>query len=137
MRHITLKSALMLILAAFSIVYITGCNSAEQTTGKIAYEQGDYEKAEKEFLKETQQNPANDEAWFYLAMSRFQLNKLDDAETAFKEYKKIGKNTFNDEVKKMWETKYDLGYKAVEKGKSFCRRYICSAKTLQGSNERF
>lgn len=118
MRSIILKSALVLILTAFSAAYIAGCSSAEQTTARIAYSQGDFEKAEREFLKETQQNPANEEAWFYLAMSRFQLNKVDDAEVALKQYKSIGKNSFNSELLQMWNTKYDQGYKAVEKGKA-------------------
>jgi tetratricopeptide (TPR) repeat protein len=117
MRDFTLKSALMLLIISFISVYIGGCSSAEQTTGRIAYAQGDFEKAEKEFELETKQNPANEEAWFYLAMSRIQLNKVDQAEVAIKEYRKIGKKTFDDELVKMWGTKYDQGYNAVEKAK--------------------
>ncbi len=99
-------------------IYISGCSTAEQTTGRLAYSQGDYEKAEKEFEKETVQNPSNDEAWFYLVMSRLQLNKIDLAEDAMKEFKKVDKGNYKEDIVKMWETKFDQGYKTFEKAKS-------------------
>lgn len=100
-------SALLVIL--FASLYI-GCSSAEQTTAKLAYQNGDYAKAETEFAKETQQNPANEEAWFYLGLSRAQLNKVDAAKEAFDQYRKIGKNTFSSDLISAWGTKYDDGY---------------------------
>jgi predicted Zn-dependent protease len=118
MRSFLLKSALMLLLASFGTLYINGCSTAEQTTGKIAYQQGDYEKAEKEFDLETKQNPSNEEAWFYLAMSRIELNKIGPAEVAMKQYRKLKKdNSFQSDIVKMWSEKYDQGYKAVENAK--------------------
>ena len=62
----TMKSILILAVLIFGAAYISGCSSAEQTTGMLAYNQGDYAKAETEFQKELQRNPANEEAWFYL-----------------------------------------------------------------------
>ena len=112
------KSFLLIFFVSTAVLYISGCNTAEQTTGKIAFSQGDYEKAEFEFDKETKQNPNNEEAWFYLAISRFQLNKLSAAETALKEYRKLGKGTFDSDLIKIWGDKYDQGYSAFEKAKS-------------------
>ncbi len=112
------KLFLLIFFIFTAAIYISGCSTAEQTTGKIAYSQGDYEKAEMEFDKETKQNPTNEEAWFYLSMSRFQLNKLGPAETALKEYRKLGKGTFDADLIKIWGDKYDQGYAEFEKGKS-------------------
>lgn len=118
MRPFLLKSALVLLLGTFAVFYIEGCSSAEQTTGKIAYAQGDFEKAEKEFDLETKQNPNNVEAWFYLAMSRFELNKLELAADAMKQYRKLKKDdSYHSDIVKMWGEKYDKGYRAVEKAK--------------------
>ena len=118
MRSFVLKSALMLLIASIAVFYIEGCSTAEQTTGKIAYAQGDYEKAEKEFDLETKQNQNNVDAWFYLAMSRIKLNKIGPAEDAMKMFRKLKKdNSYDSDIIKMWGEKYDLGYKAVENAK--------------------
>ncbi len=109
---------ILLFFALAAAGYFIGCSSAEQTSGKIAYTQGDYEKAEREFEKEIRQNPSNEEAWFYLAMSRFQLNKLGPAEEALKQYRKVGKGTFDSELVNAWANQYDKGYAAFEKAKS-------------------
>lgn len=116
---VTLKTILAVLIIVFAANYITGCNSAEQTTAKIAYSQGDWAKAEQEFLKETQQNPTNEEAWFYLTMSRIRLNKIPEAQQSLNEYRKIGKNTFNSELIEAWGSIFDLGYKAVEEASKY------------------
>lgn len=99
--------AISLIISA----YFVACSSTEQTTAKLAYLQGDYQKAEKEFLKETQQNPQNEEAWFYLALTRAQLQKVDGVQEAITQYRKIGKNTFQSDLENEWGKIYDAGYK--------------------------
>lgn len=104
-----------LILSAI-MFYFGGCSSAEQTTAKLAYAQGDYKKAEEEFLKETNQNPANEEAWFYLAMSRAQLSKAEGVREAMNRYTAIGKFTFRNELTEAWGTMYDRAYKQYEDG---------------------
>lgn len=120
MRFIKLSSALLIVVSIFACM--AGCNSAEQTTAKLAYNQGDYVKAETEFAKETTQNPQNEEAWFYLAMSRAQLGKVDGVQTAMKEYKRIGKNSFNGELTAAWGTMYDKGYKNYEDGEKSAKQ---------------
>lgn len=91
------------------IVYISGCSSAEQTTGMLAYQQGDYAKAEQEFMKELNRNPSNEEAWFYLGASRLFLNKYKEAEEAFIQYRKIGKNSYKDQIEDAWVKRYNSG----------------------------
>ncbi len=114
MRFIRNISGFLFLMAI--AIYFSACNSAEQTTAKLAYNTGDYKKAEIEFEKETRQNPQNEEAWFYLAMTRAQLGKLEGIQSAMLEYKKIGKNTFGPELTQAWGTKYDQGYKQYEDG---------------------
>lgn len=104
MKFVKLFSVLFVLAA---VMYIAGCSSAEQTTAKLAFNNKDYEKAEIEFAKETQQNPLNEEAWFYLAVSRAKLGKLDGVKTAITEYRKIGKNTFRNELLQAWGESFD------------------------------
>ena len=104
-----LKSFILLLLTIGLVYFINGCNTAEETTGLIAYSTGDFEKAEKEFSMETKQNPANEEAWFYLAMCRANLNKLEGTKEAMDQYRKIGKNTFQSELIQKWAQIFDMG----------------------------
>jgi tetratricopeptide (TPR) repeat protein len=109
-----------MILSAVTF-YFGGCSTAEQTTAKLAYAQGDYKKAEIEFEKETKQNPSNEEAWFYLAMSRAQQSKVDGVKDAIDQYRKIGKNTFATELSEAWGTMYDRAYKQYEDGEKIAK----------------
>lgn len=103
------KTLSISLFGLFLTAYIAGCSSAEQTTAKLAFQQKDYAKAETEFDKEVKQNPANEEAWFYLGASRVLLNKIDAADLAFKEYRKIGKNTFAPDMADLWTGFYNKG----------------------------
>lgn len=114
MRFIKIFSIYLALTAV--VMYFGACSSAEQTTAKLAYNSGDYKKAEIEFEKETKQNPTNEEAWFYLAMSRAQLSNAEGVTTAMAEYKKIGKNSFRAELTDEWGKMYDKAYKQYEDG---------------------
>ena len=131
------NSVVLLFLISATAIYISGCSTAEQTTGRLAYSQGDYEKAEKEFEKETVQNPSNDEAWFYLVMSRLQLNKIDLAANAMKEFKKVDKGNYKEDIVKMWESKFDQGYKTFEKAKSSASDTTISFKLYKEAIDYF
>jgi tetratricopeptide (TPR) repeat protein len=109
---------IIIILFSIQAVFYLGCSSAEQTTAKLAYQQGDYEKAEREFEKEVKQNPTNEDAWFYLAMSRAQLGKVEGVRSAMVEYRKLGKNSYSTEMINAWGTKYDNGYKIYKDGEA-------------------
>lgn len=119
MRTVKVLSVILTFTAI--ITYLTGCSSAEQTTAKLAYQQGDFKKAESEFSKETQQNPSNEEAWFYLAMSRAQLGNASGVLAAMDKYRAIGKNTFRTELTEAWGTMYDRGYKQYEDGEKIAK----------------
>jgi len=112
--RLIIKSAVLILFTIFLVYGINGCNTAEQTTALIAYNTGNYEKAEKEFALETRQNPVNEEAWFYLAMCRAKLNKLDGVKEAMDQYRKIGKNTYQSELIQEWGQTFDRGFKKFE-----------------------
>ncbi|MCX7877490.1 MAG: tetratricopeptide repeat protein [Ignavibacteria bacterium] len=115
-----IKSIISIIAFSVTVFYL-GCSSAEQTTAKLAYQQGDYAKAEREFEKEVKQNPSNEDAWFYLAMSRAQLGKVDGVREAMAEYRKLGKNSYANEMVNAWGTKYDNGYKLYKDGENLVK----------------
>lgn len=119
MRSVKVLSVFLILSAV--LFYFGGCSTAEQTTAKLAYQQGDYKKAEEEFMKETKNNPTNEEAWFYLAMSRAQQNKSDGVKEAIDQYRKLGKNTFATELTEAWGTMYDRGYKQYEDGEKLAK----------------
>lgn len=107
---ISIKSISLLVIGSIISIYFASCSSTEQTTAMLAYVQGDYKKAEKEFMKETQQNPQNEEAWFYLALSRVQLQKVSGVQEAIKKYRDIGKNSYQSDLVNEWGKIYDAGY---------------------------
>lgn len=119
MRSVKVLSVFLLLFAV--VFYFGGCSTAEQTTAKLAYNQGDYKKAEEEFTKETNNNPTNEEAWFYLAMSRAQLSKAEGVKAAMDKYRGIGKNSFRTELTEAWGTMYDRGYKQYEDGEKLAK----------------
>lgn len=119
MRSVKVLSVFLLLFAV--VFYFGGCSTAEQTTAKLAYNQGDYKKAEEEFTKETNNNPTNEEAWFYLAMSRAQLGKAAGVKDAMDKYRGIGKNSFRTELTEAWGTMYDRGYKQYEDGEKLAK----------------
>jgi len=105
-----------LVITAITSFYFASCSSAEQTTAKLAYQRGDFKKAEVEFLKEVKQNPANEEAWFYLSMSRVQLKNPEGAKEAIEKYKGIKQNTFGTELVNAWITLNEEAAKQFEDG---------------------
>jgi len=110
------KIVTLILLLPVMAFYLSACSSAEQTTGKLAYDRGDYEKAEAEFMKELKQNPSNEEAWFYLGAARIFLSKFDEAEEAFQQYRKIGKNSYSKEIQDAWIKRFNSGADNFEKG---------------------
>src|SRR5580765_4034844 len=88
------RIGLFLLLAAFVSVtaYYSGCASAESTTGKLAFQQQDYKKAEVELKKGLGIDPKDDEGWYMLGYSQVELGKYDDAQKSFQQSLAISKN---------------------------------------------
>lgn len=128
-----------LLITAFTSFYFASCSSAEQTTAKLAYQRGDYKKAEEEFMKEVNQNPSNEEAWFYLSMSRIQLKNASGAKDAIEKYKGLKLNSFNTELINAWYTLNESAGVLFEDGNKFLAKKdeAAAIKKFQEANQTF
>lgn len=108
---------LLLISALFTActVYYMGCASAESTTGKLAFQQGDYQKAEAELKKGLAVDQADDEGWYMLGYSQIELGKLSEAQNSFKKSLSISKN-YADRITQLWIDKYNAGAREFQNG---------------------
>lgn len=107
-------SVLSLVISSAAFYYM-GCASAESTTGKLAFQQQDYEKAEGELKKGLQVDKTDDEGWFMLGYSQIQLGKYDDAKKSFEETKKLS-STYNDRITAFWIEKFNAGAAEFKNG---------------------
>ena len=117
-----LKVTSIILLLPVMAFYFSTCSTAEQTTAKLAYDRGDFKKAEEEFMKEVKQNPSNEEAWFYLAMTRVQLKNIDGTKEAIDKYKGLKLNSFRQELLNAWGTLIQKGEKLFEEGAGFLKK---------------
>ena len=111
-----LKIAAICLVLPMMAYYFSACSSAEQTTGKLAYQRGEYQKAETEFMKEVKQNPSNEEAWFYLALSRAQLRNPEGTKEAIEKYRGLKQNSFKSELIDAWYSILQDGEKLFNDG---------------------
>ncbi len=108
------------LLLSFSFLisgaaYYMGCASAESTTGKLAFQQQDYLKAEAELKKGLIVDQNDDEGWFMLGVSQTELKKYEDAQKSFKKSLAISGN-FTDRIRSYWIEKYNAGAKDFQNG---------------------
>ncbi|MFA5405228.1 MAG: tetratricopeptide repeat protein, partial [Ignavibacteria bacterium] len=96
-------------------IYFFGCTSAELTTGKLAYQQRDYVKAEQELKKGLEIDKSNDEGWFMLGYSQIELGKFEEAKVSFKTALSIS-NKYADYIRNYWIDKYNAGISAFNAG---------------------
>ena len=109
-------SLLIFTVAIFSgTVYYMGCSSAESTTGKLAFQQQDYIKAEQELKKGLSIDTQDDEGWYMLGYSQIQLGKLDEAKKSFAKCLAIS-NLYGDKIVALWVDKYNRGAKGFQNG---------------------
>ena len=95
------------------MVYLSGCiSSPETTTGKLAFQQKDFEKAEKELSLGLQTDKEDMEAWYMLGVSRVELGKFDEAKIPFAK----SKSAFGLEQTNYWILKYNDGIKQFNEG---------------------
>jgi tetratricopeptide (TPR) repeat protein len=115
MKHSVIKlTVLSFILLSFAS-YFFGCTTAETTTGKLAYQQKDFAKAEVELKKGLMVDKADDEGWYMLGYSQVELGKFEDAKTSFKTCLSIS-NKFADYIRNYWIDKFNAGINAFNSG---------------------
>jgi len=96
-------------------VYYLGCSSAESTTGKLAFQQKDYQKAETELQKGLKIDTKDDEGWFMLGYSQIELGKFAEAQESFKTCLSIS-NLYAEKITYYWVEKYNAGAKDFQSG---------------------
>ncbi len=102
-----LKSFLLLTLVC-GFVYFSGCTSAESTTGKLAFQQKDYPKAELELKKGLLIDKGDAEGWYMLGYSQVENGNFTDARESFATAKKLT-SEYNDRITQIWIDKYNEG----------------------------
>ncbi len=95
--------------------YFSGCSSAESTTGKLAFQQQDYAKAEAELKKGLAIDPNDDEGWFMLGYSQIELGKADEGQKSFQKSKSIS-STYGDRIAQYWVEKFNQGAREFKNG---------------------
>lgn len=103
------------IILVAAALYFSGCSSAESTTGKLAFNQQDYAKAESELKKGLAIDANDDEAWYMLGYSQVELGKLEDAKKSFAKCKSISGN-YSDRITQFWIEKFNQGAKDFKAG---------------------
>ncbi|HRE40840.1 MAG TPA: tetratricopeptide repeat protein [Ignavibacteria bacterium] len=109
-----INSILLLTFLSFGI-YIYGCASAETTTGKLAYQQKDYAKAEVELKKGLQKNANDGEAWYMLGVSQIELGKYSDARLSFEKVRSLSPQ-YSQDAFSYWALKYNEGINSFNAG---------------------
>ncbi len=114
MKHFFSKFVVSAFIIVIS-VYFLGCTSAELTTGKLAYQQKDFVKAEAELKKGLQIDKTDAEGWYMLGYSQIELGKFEEAKTSFQTSLSIS-NKFADYIRNYWIDKYNAGINAFNGG---------------------
>lgn len=113
-----LKTRSLLVLSAFAVILVylstTGfqCASPEVTGAKVYMQRQDWVNAEKQLLKEVENNPKNDEAWFLLGYVRGEQKNYKGMIEAFNKSLEIS-NRFEKDINnfklKYWVDNFNAG----------------------------
>ncbi len=87
-------------------IILWSCASAELTTGKLAFQQRDFEKAEINLKKGLEIDKNDAEGWYMLAVSQTELKKYDEARKSFEMAMKVSKQ-YEDERLEYWKLKFN------------------------------
>jgi tetratricopeptide (TPR) repeat protein len=85
--------SLFTLLSSFAVLAffltITGCSSPELTTGKLAFNNKDYAKAEEELRIGLEIDKSDPEGWYMLGVSQIEINKFNEAKSSFETSHKL------------------------------------------------
>lgn len=96
-------------------VYFSGCASAESTTGKLAFQQQDYAKAETELKKGLALDKNDAEGWYMLGYSQVELGKYSEAQESFKKSLALG-DAYGINITNYWIEKFNAGAREFQNG---------------------
>lgn len=107
------KSVVFVLFAAafcMSSFYFSGCSSAESTTGKLAFNQKDFVKAETELKKGLAIDKTDAEGWYMLGYAQTENGHFADAQESFKQSLKLSP-TYGQNMLGYWVEKFNQGAK--------------------------
>lgn len=104
-----------LILIGGMSFYLGGCSPAETTTGKLAYQQKDWQKAAVELTKGLAIDKTDAEAWYMLGYAQTELGNFKEAANAFKQATALSPD-YNNLIKNYWIDKYNAGISDFNNG---------------------
>ncbi|MBN1634117.1 MAG: tetratricopeptide repeat protein [Ignavibacteria bacterium] len=93
------------LFAVIVLIGFIGCSSPELTTGKLAFAQRDFVKAEENLRIGLQTDKNDAEGWYMLGVCQTELEKYDQAKESFQNSLKIS-NVYADELFDYWLLKY-------------------------------
>lgn len=108
MKVSKLFSIFLSLTLACGFLYFTGCTSAESTTGKLAFSQKDYQKAEIELKKGLVIDKNDAEGWYMLGYSQIENGHFADSKESFANARKLSAE-YNDRIVQYWIDKYNAG----------------------------
>jgi len=118
------------VLLVISLIGVWGCSSPELTTGKLAFAQKDFAKAEENLRKGLEVDKADAEGWYMLGVCQVETGKLDDAKQSFKNSLNIS-NAYADAMFDYWLLKYkasvDYFNNAVGKDSATTHKFLKDA----------
>lgn len=115
MKSIKIFSPFLSLIIVCGFLYFSGCTSAESTTGKLAFNQKDYQKAEVELKKGLLIDKNDAEGWYMLGYSQIENGHYDDAKESFANAKRLSPD-YGDKILSYWIDKYNDGAKNFSDG---------------------
>ncbi|MDD5361624.1 MAG: tetratricopeptide repeat protein [Ignavibacteria bacterium] len=98
----------LFVLVVTVSIYLAGCSPAETTTGKLAYNNKDWAKAETELTKGLSIDKSDPEAWYMLGFCQIELDKFDEATKSFKTCLSLS-SEYGTQIKSFWIDKFNAG----------------------------
>jgi tetratricopeptide (TPR) repeat protein len=111
MKLFRIFTVLLSLTLATGFVYFSGCTSAESTTGKLAFSQKDYKKAEVELKKGLVIDKNDAEGWYMLGYSQIENGNYADSKESFANARRLSAE-YNDRIVQYWIDKYNAGAQA-------------------------
>ena len=114
MKSLKVLLVSFILLGAMSF-YLGGCSPAETTTGKLAYQQKNWEKAAAELTKGLAIDKTDAEAWYMLGYAQTELGNFKEGADAFKQASALSAD-YNNLIKNYWIDKYNAGINSFNSG---------------------
>ena len=130
MRFATCITAFLLFLTVVSSSF-----AQHLTSAKLYLQQRQYEKAEASALKAVEKDPDDEEAWFVLGKTRYEVRKYADMVKAFEKSAALKPDEYKTEIGqyrlKVWADMYNAGIKMYNRGRDSASYFQAAVDSFQ------